>query len=344
MVEKILLYILLFFLSFSNAFAENGFGIVKGRASYKGEVFSDVKILVYKEKEHINLYKPDLVATETKIDGSYEFKLSPGRYYLVALKKNKASNSFVPEEGDLYCFYSGSPVDVVENGITYVGFNLIKIGKTKQDKKTYGESGIFGKVLFDGKLLPKTYVYIYKDFKNGFRGPAYLVYPSFDGNFKINLPPGEYYILARKRAKGGMYGPIEEGDLFNFYYGNPVQIKKGFLKYVEIECVKRLSQLESDEGYPTLMGIVKDRSGKPVTGVFVLIYNTKEMHGKPLYISPRTNSNGEFSIKLPPGNYYILARENIGGPPVSGEWYGKYSEVLRMDNDQKINLIVEKNK
>jgi hypothetical protein len=344
MVKKAILILFFYFLNFLNLHAQTNTGIVKGRAAYKGEVFAGVKILVYKDKEHIDLSKPDMIGGETKIDGSYEFLLPAGKYYLIALKKNRNSNTFLPEEGDLYCFYSGSPVEVVEGGTAYVGFNLIKVGKTKPGRKTQNQSGIYGKVLFDGKLLNKTYIYIYKDFKGGFRGPAFLVYPSFDGNFSINLPPGKYYIIARKRTKGGMYGPIEEGDLFNFYYGNPVEVKKGIMNYVEIECVKRLSQLESDEGYPILSGVIKDKNGKPVSGLFVMLYSSKEMQGKPLYISSRSNTNGEFSIKTPPGKYFVLARENIGGPPISGEWVGEIKGELYIDKNTNITILVEKRK
>jgi len=344
MVKKILLTLFFCFFTFLNLCAQTNTGIVKGRVAYKGEVFAGVKILVYKDKNYIELSKPDMIGSETKIDGSYEFALPAGKYYLVALKKNRNSNTFIPEEGDLYCFYSGSPVEVVDGGTAYIGFNLIKVGKTKPDRKAQNQSGIYGKVLFEGKLLNKTYIYIYKDFKGGFRGPAFLVYPSFDGNFSINLPPGKYYIIARKRAKGGMYGPIEEGDLFNFYYGNPVEVKKGVMKYIEIECVKRLSQLESDEGYPILSGVIKDKNGKPVSGVFVMLYSSKKMQGKPLYISSRSNSNGEFSIKVPPGVYFVLARENIGGPPISGELLGINQTEVHIDKNTNITIIVEKRK
>ncbi|MCX7769667.1 MAG: carboxypeptidase-like regulatory domain-containing protein [Proteobacteria bacterium] len=343
MVKNILINLMLIFIFSNICFGQENYGVIKGRAAYKGEVFSGIKILVYKEKEHIDLTKPDIVAGETKIDGSYEFSIPVGRYYLVALKKKYNVDNFKPEEGDLYCFYSGSPVEVVEKGITYVGFNLIKVGKSKPDKKS-NNSGIYGKVFFEGKNLEKSYIYVYKDFKGGFRGPAFIVYPSYDGNFSINLPPGTYYIIARKRAKGGMYGPIEEGDLFNFYHGNPVVVKKGYMKNVEIECVKRLSQLESDEGYPILSGVVRDKNGKPLAGIFVLLYHNREMQGKPLYISGRSDSNGNFSIKVPPGKYYILARENIGGPPITGEWTGKLLDPVNIESNVKIQIIMEKTK
>lgn len=340
MVRNILINLIFVFFLYNLCFGQENYGVIKGRAAYKGEVFAGVKILVFKEKENIDLSKPDLIAGETKIDGSYEFKVPAGRYYLVAIKKKVYSDNLRPEEGDLYCFYSGSPVEVVEKGITYVGFNLIKIPKNKPDKKS-NNSGIYGRVYFEGKNLEKSYIYIYKDFKGGFRGPAFIVYPSFDGNFSINLPPGTYYIIARKRAKGGMYGPIEEGDLFNFYHGNPVNVKKGIMKNVEIECVKRLSQLESDEGYPLLSGVIKDKNGNPKSGIFVMLYHNKDMQGKPVYISGRSDSKGNFSIKVPPGKYFISARENIGGPPISGEWVGKLKDFVNIESSMKIQITVE---
>lgn len=334
------IFITLAFLSI--AFA--GEGTVKGRVAFKGEVFQGTEILVYKEANDIDLKKPDFVFGPTMIDGTYEFKLPEGKYYLIAIKKSKERKDYAPQEGDFYCFYSGAPVEVVSGGISYVGFNLIKVKSSGKDKATKNESGIYGKLFFDGKPLQKSYVYVYKDFKGGFRGPAFITYPSLDGTFKISLPPGSYYILARKRQKGGMYGPIEEGDHFNFYFGNPVSIKKGVYRYVEIETVKRLSQLEEGIGFATVKGIVTDKGGKPVSGLFVLFYQNKSMQGKPLYISGRTNKSGEFSIKLPVGTYYVSARENIGGPPITNEWYGKLQEelIIKDDSSKELKLNVER--
>ncbi len=344
MVRKIFFLFLLIFLISSEGYSED-LGTVKGRVAYKGEVIENVSILVFREKDDTNLTKPDMIGARTAIDGTYEFKLTPGRYYLVALKKMKDDGSFIPSPGDYYCFYSGAPVEVVSNGISYVGFNLIKVEKGGVDKKTAREGGIYGKITFEGKPIEKSYLYVYKDLKTGLRGPAYLVYPSRDGSFTLNLPEGRYYIIARKRAKGGMYGPIEEGDLFNFYYGNPVMVKKGVMKNVNIECVKRLSQLEEGVGFSELTGYVKDNKGKPVQGLFVLLYQNKNMQGKPLYISSRTDREGKFSIRIPRGEYFILARENIGGPPNMGEWYGKFKEPVNVKDQEKIeniNILVEK--
>lgn len=347
MVKKyFLIFLALSLFTVASSFA-NDTGIIKGRVAYRGEVIEGVSILVFKDREGIDLKKPDLVGGKTAIDGTYEFKVDAGRYYLIALKKLKDDNSFIPSVGDYYCFYSGAPVEVVPGGISYVGFNLIKIGKEGQDRKVKGEGGLYGKILFEGKALEKSYVYVYKDLKSGLRGPAFLVYPSRDGSFSINLPEGKYYIIARKRAKGGMYGPIEEGDYFNFYYGNPVTVKKGTLKSVSIECIKRLSQLEEGVGFSEITGYVKDGKGNPLSGLFVLLYQNKNMQGKPLYISGRTNREGKFTIKIPMGTYYILARENIGGPPAIGEWYGKYKEPIPIKENEKIeaiNIIVEKTK
>lgn len=344
MVRYILIVINFIILTFNFLSAEE-LGTVKGRCAYKGEVIEGISILVYRDSDNIDLKKPDLIGGKTAIDGTYDFKLKPGKYYLVALKKQKNFDSYVPEEGDYYCFYSGAPVEVVAGGISYVGFNLIKVGKESAPKKVKGDGGIYGKILFDGKNLEKSYVYVYKDLRTGLRGPAFFVYPSRDGNFTINLPEGKYYIIARKRAKGGMYGPVEEGDYFNFYYGNPVEIKKGLMKNVNIECVKRLSQLEEGVGFSEIGGYVKDKNGNPVSGLFVLLYQSKNMQGKPLYISGRTDSKGKYTVKVPKGTYYLLARENIGGPPSMGEWYGKYKEPVVLQENEKfdsINLIVEK--
>ena len=113
------------------------------------------------------------------------------------------------------------------------------------------------------------------------------------GRFRLRLPPGEYYLLARKRERGGQFGPIEPGDYFNYYYGNPVTIHAGVEQEVKIETVTRLSMLEEGETAPFrgVQGVVTGPGGTPAKGVVVFAYRPGRRISSPL----RATTTGTFS-------------------------------------------------
>ncbi|MBW2690613.1 MAG: hypothetical protein JRC99_11865, partial [Deltaproteobacteria bacterium] len=149
--------------------------------------------------------------------------------------------------------------------------------------------------------------------------------PVAKGSFRLNLPPGDYYLLARKRERGGQFGPIEIGDYFNFYYGNPIHVTAGQVREVKIETITRLSMLEEDVvDFQGVRGQVVDSTGKGQAGLYVFAYRLAEMAGTPDYFSAPTNQEGLFELALPDGGpYYLLARQAFGGPAESSELYGK---------------------
>jgi len=203
-------------------------------------------------------------------------------------------------------------------------------------------------ITFQGEPLEKSYLYVYKDADKGFKGPPYFIQPVADGNFRLRLPPGDYFLLARKRAKGGQFGPIEIGDYFNYYYGNPVRLNKGETRYIDLETVSRLSMLEEGEPLPLqgVRGQVLDADGRPVSGVHVFAYRKAAMTKAPDFFSAMTQSDGRFELSLPElGTWHLLARENFGGPAAKGENYGRYqadpAHAVRLEADsQPLEIII----
>lgn len=310
--------LLLLFVSCANAATG-----VSGRVAWRGELIEGVTIRAY--KSIAALVAGDVVAASkpTATDGTYQLDLPPGSYVMTARDYDAE-----PQPGKHFCYYSGSPIKVVEGRKTHVGFNLIRIPEPVA-AQAGKRSGLKGRVTFQGDPLEKSYLYVYKDAAKGFKGPAYFIQPVADGTFRLRLPPGEYYLLARKRAKGGQYGPIEIGDYFNYFYANPVKIEPGETRYIEIETVSRLSMLEAGEGLPFegVKGQVLGVDGQPVAGLHVFAYRSTDMTGMPDYFSPATRSDGRFELPLPEtGTWHILARENFGGPAATGEQYGRYQD------------------
>lgn len=313
----ILRSLLLVLLLTTSALAASG---IKGRAAWRGELVEGLKIRAYRQIEDIAAGKVVAVSTPTGLDGTYQLELPPGEYVLTA-----RSDDGAPRPGDYFCYYSGSPVRVRAGAFTNVGFNLIKVPKEAPPKR--GRiTGIEGEISYQGAPLERVYLYVYKNAAGGFKGPGYNIVPVEKGRFRLRLPPGDYYLLARKRAKGGRFGPIEIGDYFNFYYGNPVHIDSGQVRDIRLETITRLSMLEKDDSLPFagVRGQVLGPAGKPAVGLYVFAYRKAGMTGTPDYFSNPTDAAGNFELPLPEGErFYLLARESFGGPASAGELYGR---------------------
>ena len=300
----------------ANAFAESG---VRGRVAWRGELIPKITVRAYRQIADIAAGEALAVSAPTDLDGLYKLDLQPGSYVLTA-----SNSSGVAKPGDLFCYYSGSPIQVPTNGYRNVGFNLIRV-PAEHPIKQAPRSGIYGQLTYQDQPLEKAYLYVYKDPGKNFKGPGYFIQPVARGDFRLNLPPGDYYLLARKRMQGGQFGPIEIGDYFNYYFGNPVHIEEGQLHEIKVETVTRLSMLEEDVvDLQGISGQVVDAAGKPRAGLYVFAYRQVEMTGNPDFFSAPTGLDGHFKISLPDsGPYYLLARQAFGGPAGGNELYGK---------------------
>lgn len=331
-----LLFILL--LLAVDALAASG---IKGRVAWRGELCAGVKVRAYRSVADIAAEKAIAVSAPSKADGNYQLDLPAGSYYLTARDFDGA-----PLPGRIFCYFSGAPAQVRAGGFTNVSFNMIRIPAEKNPEAA-PNSGIVGEITFQGKRLERCYLYIYKDGQDGFKGPGYVIQPVEKGTFRLRLPPGSYYILARKRLKGGQLGPIETGDYFNYYYGNPVRIEPGKVHEIKLETISKLSLNDSPDSaaFRGLRGTVRGPDGKPAKGLHVFAYLDPAMTGMPDFFSPATSTNGQFELPLPEGigPVYLLAREAFGGPATVGELYGKFAEekdhVISLPADNGIREI-----
>ncbi|NCP02467.1 MAG: DUF4198 domain-containing protein [Deltaproteobacteria bacterium] len=334
--------LLLFFLVLTQPLIAGG---IKGRVAWRGELVPGIRIHAYTSIDSIAQNKSVAVSQPAAQDGTYQLELPAGRYYLVA-------RSYVqePAAGDYFCYYSGAPVVVSRDEYRQVGFNLIQIPPAQPDIQAE-RSGLRGEITFQGQLLERTYLYVYKQTDSDFKGPAWFVQPVEKGRFHMSLPAGDYWLLARKRLQGGQYGPIERGDYFNFYYGNPVHIASGQQKYIQLETITRLSMLEDEPGavFRGIRGKVLNAEKLPVAGLRVFAYRSAEMSGTPAYISAATDIEGRFELPVPEsGHYWLLARQQIGGPAASDELYGRLQkpgqaglELSPSQNQHEVTLYVE---
>jgi hypothetical protein len=184
-------------------------------------------------------------------------------------------------------------------------------------------------VLFEDKPLGRAYVQVYRDAATNFRGMGLAAVPTGeDGRFRIKLPPGTYYVLARKRQGGGMYGPPGKDDYIGYLPGNPVAVRPGTFTPLLLETTTRVDLLEEiwfteGESAGWFEGnVIEAAGGKPAAGLYVLFYTDEEMSGTPAFVAGPTDAKGHFRVRAAAGTFHLLARSNLGGPLEVGEWHG----------------------
>ena len=301
---------------------------VEGLAVLRGDFVMGVVVLAFAQPGAGPKDVPLAVSAGTDESGRYRLALKPGSYYLVAVKTAAAPWPFPAAKGDLFCYYLGNPIVVAPRKMTRVGFNMVRVGDSPAAVAGEG-AGIAGQVLFEDKPLSRAYVHVYRDAATNFRGMGVTAVPTgADGRFRIKLPPGSYYVLARKRQGGGMYGPPGKDDYIGYWPGNPVTVRPGTFTPLPLEATTRVDLLEEiwfTEGASVgwFEGNVTEAAGKPAAGLYVLFYIDEAMSGTPAFVAGPTDAKGHFRVRAAAGKFHLLARSNLGGPLEAGEWYGK---------------------
>ncbi|MDF1535356.1 MAG: carboxypeptidase-like regulatory domain-containing protein [bacterium] len=317
-----------------------------GRVAWRGELVEGVVIQAFKDGSGDYMSDPAAVSDPTTTDGTYRLELPPGQYTLVA--RSPGVEGRRPGPGDYFCYYSGSPVTVNAGAWTPVGFNLVKV--KLEDRQKGDSSRIDGVVTYQDQPLERLYLYLYEKADDAFRGPGLATIPvGSGGRFRASVRPGSYFLIARKRLKGGMYGPMEIGDYFNYYPGNPVVVGESETVNLNLETVTRISQLEEGEPPPpSVRGQIVDPAGLPVSGVRVLAYLPDETKGRPLYFSAPSGPDGRFTLMIPrPGEYTLVARERFGGPALPDEFSGGQgggTVKVRPGEETVTSIVVRKEK
>ncbi len=192
-----------------------------------------------------------------------------------------------------------------------------------------GPAGVEGTVYAPAEGV---YVYVYKEGTDP-HGPAHVIIPAptgKDGSYAVELPPGKYTVVARRRANQENSGPLSGGDLRS----DPVAVAVGPDGMARVDL--RMEQKEDaelrafqppKEWSTALSGMVRDADGIPVEGARVHVYTYVQMSERPKYVSERTGPDGRYIVYLPKGGtYYLAARNRFGGPPRIGDLYGRYDE------------------
>jgi len=219
----------------------------------------------------------------------------------------------------------------------------------------HGETGITGRVFLreDGAGLAGAYVNIYADTVSNLLGPSHNMSNPTDaaGHYQVNLPPGTYFVVARKRGSGNPTGPLSPGDYYSEHQRVVTDVVAGKFSVVDLPVVlinnpmffkRDIASLETDTA---IHGRIIDTGGNPVFGAFAMAYSDADLKRLPDYVSTLSDNDGHFTIYLPQGgNYYLSARLHIYDMPRPGEPYGRTTEAVTVEKGQsseEVTIIVE---
>lgn len=149
------------------------------------------------------------------------------------------------------------------------------------------------------------------------RSPKMIAFLDGEGQFTTKpTPTGSYYIGAMER-KGWRGGPPQEGEKRYSAFddkGHYLNITLTVGQVLDIGTIVVSEPEVTPEltDFFTIEGKLLDAEDKPVSGAVVVVkreYNTPKAE----FISDKSKPDGSYKIKLPPGQYYLLARETVEG-------------------------------
>lgn len=123
-----------------------------------------------------------------------------------------------------------------------------------------------------------------------------------DGVYRLNVKPGEYYVVARGKSGGQ--------DYFAYHGNNPIRIgNEGVwitLQAVASSPPTRLPGATGIEGRLLF-------KGEPVDGAYVALYRSDSKTFKGLGIKTESaGRDGRFKVSVPPGDYVVIGKKVAG--------------------------------
>jgi hypothetical protein len=269
----------------------------------------------------------------TDAEGRVALAVPRGKGLLVAGWRKDGDFARPVAPGDRFAWFGGNPVYAQPGPRREVFLGLEEFTSPPGSLSApSGVTGVAGVVLDNGVPAPEVRVSAYLSPAGGFRGLGFAASAPTgpDGGFVLELPAGKYYLVARKRAGGGVAGPLRKGDLFGYYAANPVAVKAGDVVPVSIPVTPlRLRNTPSySPDFPaaaSIGGRILDARGVPVRGAYAALYENPELLNRPAFLSEATGADGFYRIPVPvPGKYFLGARTGYGGSPAPGDLYGRY--------------------
>ncbi len=200
--------------------------------------------------------------------------------------------------------------------------------------ETIPGTGFEGRVVIDGAVVPGAKVYAYLSFADFIASKPYAssAITTDDGKYALDLPKGNFYLVAKSRKDLSHDGPVVAGDYFSFQGSNPITVNPGTYTHVGFSILPYDEEIVyedyDDEGAGALAGVVT-LDGEPIDGVYISLYVDTEddLRGSVYASSPPTGKSGVFQFEyLPEVEYYVVARKRESGSPAGplndGDYFG----------------------
>ncbi|GAB4178075.1 MAG: hypothetical protein Tsb0017_17700 [Geothermobacteraceae bacterium] len=176
-----------------------------------------------------------------------------------------------------------------------------------------GPSGVAGTLLRGNEPLAQASVEIYlKADKDRSVQPFAVGSTDDEGRYRIDLPPGRYFIIGKKRTETADGRPLM---LMAECPANPVQVDRGLLQVAPfgLREMGRDGQLVPEPGTGLDGRVVFEGAG--VEHAFVYVYTDRELNsvGPGYGAAVETGSDGAFHLDLPSGTFWLAARKRADG-------------------------------
>ena len=190
-----------------------------------------------------------------------------------------------------------------------------------------GDSGLSGTILFGDRPLAGAQVEVYlKAEKDRSTLPFSVASTDGEGHFRLSLPAGLYYLIAKKREDSGGHPRMLMAEC----PANPLEIEAG-VRAVPAFSVREMGRdgaLVPDPG-TAVRGRVT-AGGEGVSRAYVYVYTEAAagLMGPSYGEAVATEADGSFRSELPAGHYYLAARKRADGSrlgePRPGDLNGSY--------------------
>ncbi len=167
-----------------------------------------------------------------------------------------------------------------------------------------------GRVSLEGKGLPGADVYLMplQYHLEPETQPAARTIAGAEGTFRLDVSPGSYLLFAR------------DAHRFSFFGRNPVRVRTDITGlHLPLARAYPVSRITTEPGTERLEGRVF-RQGSPVEGALVFVYldPSRGLRGPGYAVSGPTDAQGNYTLPLPPGTYFVVTRMRSDGRWRSG--------------------------
>ena len=323
---------------------------IKGQVTYEGqESFANALVFAYTDLS----WKYRAGETQVAADGSFTLSLPPGKYYLMAIIDSDNTHLF--DAGDALGIYGVTdlresqafPQPVLVRPNQFVsGLQIAIIGKQTMSGQVVPMDGsevevdpagtataqLTGKVRWVGQSFKGGVIQASREaalFKEGYQTRV-----SEDGKFNLQLPPGDYYLIANVDVDGdggyslgdglGGYGTaditrISPSALTVAAGPNPeiaIFVSARYNADGQLEAIAEGAIDLSQDSSGGISGQIR-WDGKAFKAGILSISETPDFRS-PVAISLNLEDDGRYEVSIPPGDYYVMAVIDLDGDRKSG--------------------------